>query len=98
MTDDELFAILSSLPDFDRFPLPESWYTKYNIPRPKILSLRESLALQTSIANAPGPNCPLEVYPVAKGGVRPLIEVEPIKIECTTEVDASETTVNQTSQ
>ena len=38
-TDEELYAILSKMPDFDRYPLPEYWYTKFNIPKPKILSI-----------------------------------------------------------
>lgn len=29
--EDKLYAEMSKLPDFDRFPLPKHWYKKYNI-------------------------------------------------------------------
>ena len=87
MTDEELYAVLSKLPDFDRYPIPESWYAKFNIPKPKILSMMESLALARATADAPGPNVKTEFRPRAEGGVRPLIQFEAPKIECVMEVD-----------
>ena len=97
-TDEELYEILSKMPDFDRYPLPEYWYTKFNIPKPKILSMRESFALARATADAPGPNVPLEIRKPVEGGVRPLIESEPVKVECRTEVDEPKTSEDSKSQ
>ena len=81
LTDEEIYALLKDLPDFDRLPLPKYFYEKFNIPPPKILSLREALSLQTQVANAPGLLVKTEMREPAPGGIRPLIEVEPLKIE-----------------
>ena len=78
-TAEEMFNELKKCPDFDRFPLPKDWYEKFNIPPPKILTLREALKLhyETQLAYLNSPNPPeLEVRPPAEGGVRPLLEVE----------------------
>lgn len=77
----QLMDTLMQLPDFDRFPLPEHFYKKYNIPKPKILGLMESLHLQNQTDCAPGDGKPIEIRTPAPGGVRPLIEVEPVKME-----------------
>jgi len=91
MTDEELYAVLSKLPDFDRYPIPESWYAKFNIPKPKILTMMESFTLARASADAPGPNVKTEFRPRAEGGVRPLINVEVPTLECTPVVDEPET-------
>ena len=90
-TDEELYEILKKLPDFDRYPIPESWYAKFNIQRPKILTMRESFALARATADAPGPNCKTEFRPRAEGGVRPLINSEVPTLECIPVVDEPET-------
>ena len=77
----QLMETLMQLPDFDRFPLPEHFYAKYNIPKPKILGLMEALHLKNRTDCAPGDGTPLEIRKPAPGGVRPLIEVEPVKME-----------------
>lgn len=77
----QLLDELMKLPDFDRFPLPEHFYAKYNIPKPKILTLMEALKLQSRTDCAPGDGKPLEIRKPAPGGVRPLIQIEPIKME-----------------
>lgn len=73
-----MFEELKKLPDFDRLPLPKDWYTKFNIPPPKIPTLRESLKLhyETQLAYINTPTPPeIEVRKPAEGGVRPLIDV-----------------------
>jgi hypothetical protein len=77
----QLMETLMQLPDFDRYPLPEHFYKKYNIPKPKILTLMESLHLQNRTDCAPGDGRPIEIRKPAPGGVRPLIQVEPVKME-----------------
>lgn len=101
LTDEEIYALLKDLPDFDRLPLPKYFYEKFNIPPPKIQTPMEAIKLATSIANAPGPLVKTEVRNPAPGGVRPLLEVEPVKIETIegeyTE-DATQAPVNQESK
>ena len=81
LTDEQIYNLLKDLPDFDRFPLPKYFYEKFNIPPPKIQTIREALSLHTKVANAGGAFCKLEVRDPAPGGVRPLIEVKPLEIE-----------------
>jgi hypothetical protein len=77
---------LMRLPDFDRLPFPEYIYKKYNLKKPSILSLNESLALHNCFQNAPGDGKPLEIRGPAPGGVREVLADKPLEI--TTEVVA----------
>lgn len=82
LTDEEIYNMLKDLPDFDRLPLPKYFYEKFNIPPPKILLPMEAIKLAEKTACMPGFQYqPLEIREPAPGGVRPLIEVEPVKIE-----------------
>jgi hypothetical protein len=85
LTDEEIYNQLKDLPDFDRLPLPKYFYEKFNIPPPKILTPMEAVKLAFDVANAPGPLVKTEHREAAPGGVRPLIEVEPVKVEVITE-------------
>ena len=101
LTDEEIYDLLKNLPDFDRLPLPKYFYEKFAIPLPEILTPMQAIKLATNTANAPGPLVKTEFRDVAPGGVRPLLESEPLKIEVksnTTIEDAIETPVNQESQ
>lgn len=100
LTDEQIYHMLKDLPDFDRLPLPKYFYEKFNIPPPKILSLREALALATQTANMPGALVKTEVREPAPGGVRPILEVEPVKMiikEGVSIEDAIEPEVHQES-
>ncbi len=100
LTDEEIYTQLKDLPDFDRFPLPKYWYEKFNIPPPKIQTMREALQLQVQTANAPGPLVKIELREASPGGVRPLLEVAPLEIEVkpnTSIEDALETSIHQES-
>lgn len=90
LTEEEIFAVLSRMPDFDRFPLPAHWYKKFNIPLPKVQTLKESLRLHTEIQNAPGDGRPIEIRPVAPGGVRPIIDVPQLQVTISPENVAQE--------
>lgn len=100
LTDEEIYKQLKDLPDFDRFPLPKYFYEKFNIPPPKIPTIQEALKLHIQTANAPGLLCKTEYREAAPGGVRPILEVEPVKVEVKHGVaieDALETNLNQES-
>jgi hypothetical protein len=88
----QLIETLMQLPDFDRLPLPEHFYAKYNIPKPKILGLMESLRLQSRTDCAPGDGRPIEKRAPAPGGLRPLIYSEPLKVEIKKEDETTEHT------
>ncbi len=80
-SDEELYNMLKDLPDFDRLPLPSHWYTKFNIPPPKILSIMEAYDLMVHTANQPGPLMKTEAREPAEGGVRPLLDAPIVPIE-----------------
>jgi hypothetical protein len=42
-SDEQLFAILKQLPDFENLPLPKSWYDKFNLKMKKPETFRETL-------------------------------------------------------
>ena len=75
-----ILETLMQLPDFDRLPFPEYIYKKYNLKKPSILSINESLRLSNNTANAPGDGTPLEIRGAAPGGLRELIESKPLEI------------------
>ena len=82
-TDEEIYNSLKELPDFDRFPLPKDWYTKFNIPPPKIPTLRDALKAhyEAQLAYLNSPEVPVEIRPPAEGGVRPILEAPPVEMK-----------------
>lgn len=98
LTDEQIYALLKDLPDFDRLPLPNYFYEKFQIPLPTIQTPMEAVKLAMKVANAPGPLVKTEVRDPAPGGVRPLIEVEPVKIETIEGVYTDEAPVDQESK
>lgn len=98
LCDEQIYEMLKDLPDFDRLPLPKHFYEKFNIPLPEIPTMMEAIQLMNKVANAPGPLIKTEHRGPAPGGVRPLIEVEPVKIEVKQGEYTDETPVNQESE
>ena len=84
-TDEELYAELSQCPDFLKFPLPEHWYKKFNIPRPSAISTKQFLqeGYWVKCMNDPHVEREIRTEPVP-GGVRPLLEVEQPAVEVIT--------------
>jgi len=41
MDEQELYIAMKSLPDFDCWPLPHTWYTKFGIPLPTVIGPKE---------------------------------------------------------
>lgn len=81
LSDEAIYEMLKDLPDFDRFPLPKYFYEKFKIPPPKILTPMEALTLMERTAMMPGALVKTEIREPSPGGVRPLLEVEPVKVE-----------------
>jgi len=81
---EELLEQFKQLPDWDKYPLPEVFYTKYNLPKPKpSLSLMESLAYQVPPHQSLNKNGKVEVRPPAEGGVREIKEFMTLPVEQT---------------
>lgn len=100
LTDEQIYDLLKDLPDFDRLPLPKYFYEKFHIPPPKILTPMEAIHLMNHVANMPGAMVKTEVREPAPGGVRPILQVEPVPIEVKPGVsieDAIEPEVHQES-
>lgn len=79
ITDEEILNQLKKLPDFDRLPLPKSWYERFHLSPPKIPTMREALKMhyETQLAYLNSPTSPeVEIRPPADGGVRPLLDAE----------------------
>ena len=85
MTDDELLAELKKIDDFDKYPLPISWYKKYNIPfSDKIVSTRQYIQDSHWLKCRYNSTTKWEVRDEpAPGGVRPVIEVPEVTAELT---------------
>lgn len=83
--EEELYNTLKDLPDFDRLPLPEHWYKKFNIPRPEAVTLQDFALSRAWLKHKYDSNIKYEIRDEpAPGGVRPIIEAEPIPVEIIT--------------
>jgi hypothetical protein len=80
--EDELYNALKDLPDFDRLPLPESWYKKYNLRRPEPVDFKTFAMERRWLAHKYDSDLTFEIRKEpAPGGVRPILESEPIPVE-----------------
>ena len=80
-----LIEELRTTGELERFPLPKEWYKKYNIPFPKPMNFKEFAnsgywfkchfdpAVEREVRTEPAP-----------GGIRPVLEIEPVKAETIT--------------
>ena len=80
----DLYEALKDLPDFDCFPIPQSWFKKFNIPPRGVVNPREFIesnyTMKMSIAPKDLP--PLIINePQKDGKLFPLIAEEPIPVE-----------------
>lgn len=83
LSDDELLQELMKLPDFEKLPLPISWYKKYNIPfSDKVVSPRQYIQENYWLKCQYNPTSKWEVRTEpAPGGVRPVLEVQEVKAD-----------------
>jgi hypothetical protein len=80
-TEEEMIELIKQLPDGMRFPLPASWYDKYNIPLPEPMTFKEALhsSFRSMFTDAP-----IEIRAPAEGGVR---EMPKLMIDEATQTD-----------
>lgn len=67
-TDEELYNMMKDLPDFRCFPIPVSWFKKFNIPPLEVINPREFIKSEYTV------KCSLE-----EKDLPPLIIKEPIR-------------------
>jgi hypothetical protein len=80
-TDEELFAILKECPDFERLPLPGSWFKRFNIKPIEPGDFKTYIKEKPWMKAAYQPKDFVEFKEAAPGGLRPIIEVEPVPME-----------------
>jgi len=81
-TDEQLYAELRDLPDFDRLPLPDHWYSKFGIERPSAINMKEYLADKSLFVRIFDPNVErVYINEPAPGGIRPILEVKQPDVE-----------------
>jgi hypothetical protein len=97
-TDEELYEGVKDLPYFKHLPLPKHWYKKFNIPVPEPVSFQTFAMERRWLEHKFDEGITYEVRnePVP-GGVRPIIEPEPIPMEVISE-SVSETTQLKTEE
>jgi hypothetical protein len=79
---DDLVEQFKQVPDFDRFPLPEVIYEKYNIKKPKAsYEIMEALTYQTPPHQSLNKNGKVELRGPAEGGVREIKEFMELPVE-----------------
>jgi hypothetical protein len=84
MSEEQLLAELKKLDDFDKYPLPVSWYKKYNIPAPKTVAVPQYVKEATWLKCAYNPNTKWEIRTEpAPGGVRPVLDTDLPTVELT---------------
>lgn len=76
-----MIELIKQLPDGMRFPLPLSWYDKYNIPKPEPMTFKEALHNSFRVMFSDGAT---EIRPPAEGGVR---EMPKLMIDEATQTD-----------
>jgi hypothetical protein len=98
MTDEQLFEMMKSHPDFENLPKPASWFKKFNLPPVKARNFKEYLeddaymeargkiVTEKAIYNEPQP-----------GGVRPVPDPEVIPMEIISRPLQPETTSESTN-
>ena len=89
MTEEELMAILKTLPDVGNYAFPATFYKKYDLPLAKAVGFKEYaksniwLTRQIEEKDFPAQILTLEDLPKE---VKPFVEVEPVKVEIETTV------------
>lgn len=78
LTMDEVFELYQKLPDWDRFPMPDVFYTHYNVKKPKPADIMETLTYQPPPSNS---QRSVEKRGPAPGGIREVPDLPPLEIK-----------------
>ena len=74
---EEVFAEFKQLPDWNRFPMPDVFYTYFNVQKPKPAEIMETLTYQPPPSDS---QRSVEKRPPAPGGVREVPTLAPLTI------------------
>lgn len=77
---EELFEQFKKLPDWDRYPMPEVFYTHFKVKKPQPATINE-VASYTPPAHLPLGDGKVEIRKPAEGGVRQVTFSEPLPVE-----------------
>ena len=90
MTMDEVFELYQKLPDWNRLPMPDVFYTHYNIKKPKPAEINEIVTYQPPPSDSQ--RCVERRGPVP-GGIREVPTLPPIDIQTEFIADCDEAQV-----
>ena len=84
MTDEELYNAMKDLPDFDCYPIPQSWFKKFNLPVRNPITVREYIesgyAMKMAVAPKDLPTLVIN-EPQQNGKLVKMVEEEPVKVD-----------------
>ena len=83
---DELFALYQKVPNWEQFPMPEKFYTRFNI---KKIKPSDKPVVQSTDQFQGGEYRPIEYRDALPGGVREIVLPEPLEVK--TELIPNET-------
>lgn len=89
---EEAFEQFKQLPDWDRFPLPEVLYEKFQLKKPQPATVMECVTYAPPPHHSLNKNGKVEIRKPAEGGVREIKEFLTLPVE----VKMIEETTNQT--
>lgn len=90
---EELFQEFQKLPDWNRFPLPEVYYQKFNIKKPQPQTVQESASFNPFVYMHFGEK-PVETRGPVEGGVREIKDLMTLPVEVKMVEDVSGAVVN----
>jgi len=97
LTPEEFYELFKDDPELTKVPLPNSWYKKLKIPAPRAVSFQDFALQKRWLEHKYDSDLIYEVRKEpAPGGVRPVLESEPIPVEIITK--PTDETSDETSQ
>jgi hypothetical protein len=84
LSEEELLAEIKKIDDWEKLPLPISWYKKYNLPAPKPVAVPQYVKEMPWLKSQYNQTTNWEVRTEpAPGGVRPIVETDLPTVELT---------------
>lgn len=83
-TDEELYAMMKDMPDFECMPIPQSWFAKFNIPPRNPVPVREYIHSNYAVVMAQKPKDLPPLYidePQKDGKLYEFVPPEEVKVE-----------------
>jgi hypothetical protein len=82
---EEFYEQFKDDPELERLPLPKAWYKKFGIPAPRPVSFQDFALGRSWLEHKFDSNIVYEIRDKPEpGGVRPILEPEPVPVEIIT--------------